>query len=88
MTHLQICSDAAQSAPDCQGKRSLLVEMFKQKFRKSRKHILSRIEAADVEDEETEENLKIYKPFNKTRKKEIRFREDLSSPKGKFVLLK
>eukprot|EP00092_Neocalanus_flemingeri_P008001 GFUD01008632.1.p1 GENE.GFUD01008632.1~~GFUD01008632.1.p1 ORF type:complete len:233 (+),score=84.63 GFUD01008632.1:80-778(+) len=56
--------------------------MFKQRNRKSRKQILSLIESAEIEDEETEQNQKL----KKTRKREIKFRDELSSPKDEGYL--
>ena len=59
-------------------------DMFKQRSRKSRKTILSLIEAAQTEHEESEETQTMFKAVKKTGKKENKFRIESISPRGKL----
>eukprot|EP00092_Neocalanus_flemingeri_P010918 GFUD01011761.1.p1 GENE.GFUD01011761.1~~GFUD01011761.1.p1 ORF type:complete len:253 (+),score=104.89 GFUD01011761.1:125-883(+) len=55
--------------------------MFKQKIRKSRKNILSLIEAAQTENEESEKKKTGYKIVKKKEKKQKKYRKDSGSPR-------
>ena len=54
--------------------------MFRQTITKSRKQILKHIEDSNIEEEDTEKKQENHKV--KKVKKQIKFREDLYSPKG------